>query len=97
MKTPTAVITAVLTLITIFFWVGFEVYRSFTVKPVPPVPAEVIKPLDPNLDIKTLNSLQQRMVITASTVPLATSTPIPSPTIIPLPSASPSATPTSKP
>ncbi len=98
LKTPTAVTTAVLTLITIFFWAGFEVYRSLTVKPVPPVPAEIINPITPSLDTKTLNSLNQRIFLTddqignttGTTAPISTVTPTLTPS--PIPSSSPSAT-----
>lgn len=61
LKTPTSVTTAVLTLITIFFWAGFEIYRSITAKAVPVVPPAIINPLDPNLDTNTLDNLSQRL------------------------------------
>lgn len=60
-KTPTAVTTAILTITTIFFWIGFEIYRSLTAKPAPIVPPEIVNPLNPALDVTTLNKLQQRM------------------------------------
>ncbi len=59
-RTPTPVITAVLTLITIVFWLGFEVFRTLTVKPEPTVPQPIVRPLDPTLDINTLQSIGQR-------------------------------------
>src|SRR5260221_14707694 len=87
LKTPKAVTTAVLTLITIFFWAGFEVYRSITIKPTPTVPEAVIKALDPTLDINTLAKLQQRIFLTddqiGNTQPVASTTP--SPTVSPTP------------
>src|SRR5258708_33500545 len=97
LKTPTAVTTAVLTLITIFFWAGFEVYRSLTVKPVPTVAEAVIKPIDPSLDTNTLGKLQQRIFLTndqigniqAVTEPTAT----PQPTLLPQSTVPPGATP----
>ncbi len=60
-KTPTAVTTAILTVITIFFWIAFEIYRSLTTKPSPPVPPDIVTPLNPTLDVAGLNKLQQRM------------------------------------
>lgn len=106
-KTPTAVTTLILTLITIFFWAGFEIYRSFTVKPAPPVPVPILKPLDPTLDTKSLDSLQSRIFLDDSqigTTVLVTTTPnptlTPSATASPVeatPSASPSVIPTSTP
>lgn len=110
LKTPTAVTTAVLTLITLFFWIAFEVYRSLTVRPAPPVPAEIIMPLNPTLDAESLNKLQQRMHLSETEIgnnTLATATPIATPEPITqvdtpasdsaTPSATPSASPTASP
>jgi hypothetical protein len=108
-KTPTAVTTLILTLITVLFWAGFEIYRSFTIKPAPPVPVPILKPLNPTLDTKSLDSLQSRIFLDDSqigTTVLVTATPnptlTPSPTATASPleattSASPSVTPTSTP
>lgn len=102
-KTPTAVTSAILTLITVFFWAGFQIYRSLATKAPPVVPQEVIEPLDPNLDITTLNSIGQRLYfqdsdignIQASSVPVPIETP--QPTSIPgSPVSSASATPTTE-
>ena len=96
LKTPTAVTTAVLSLITIFFWAGFEIYRSLTVKPTPVVQAEIVNPLNPTLDTKTLEGLQQRLFLDDSQIgnnAAATSTPTPTLTPIPTATASPTATP----
>lgn len=78
LKTPTAVTTAVLTLITIFVWTGFEIYRSLTAKPDPEVPAAIVKPLDPTLDTKTLDGLPQRLFLNDDQInsPTPTATPI---------------------
>jgi hypothetical protein len=61
LKTPTLVTTAILTLITVVFWIAFEVIRTVTTKPPPTVPEEIISPLNPTLDENTLNKLQQRI------------------------------------
>lgn len=98
-KTPTLVTTAILTLITVFFWAGFEVYRSLTIKPAPPVPEKILQPLDPNLDTKSLDEIQNRTFLTddqigtISVSPVASASSTPSP----IPVSSPSATPTSEP
>lgn len=106
LKTPTAVTTAVLTLITIFFWIAFEVYRSLTVKPTPPVPPEIIIALNPTLDSAALNKLQQRMHLSDTEIgnntiptstPVATSAPITESTVSATPAASESATPSASP
>lgn len=104
-KTPTAVITAVLTLITIIFWVGFELYRALTFKPAPPVPQTIINPLDPTLDTKALQSLQQRMFLNDSEIgntQATATTPAPAapttaPLVVPTPQATQSATPSASP
>lgn len=102
LKTPTAVTTAILTLITVFFWVAFEVYRAITARPAPVVPPEIILPLTPTLDQTALDKLQQRMHLTDEEVgTFVITTPSPSPTSEPTasasPAGSPSATPTSSP
>lgn len=111
-KAPTSVTTAILTLITIIFWAGFEIYHSITTKPVPPVSAEIINPIDPTLDTKTLDSLLGRTFLIDNDIKNVeinsqTPTPTPSPveTVSPFAtesplstgSASPSPTPTSTP
>lgn len=95
-KTPTAVITAVLTLITLVFWAGFEVYRSLTTKPAPSVPPDIISPLDPSLDTNALSNLTSRLYFSDSdigNIQIQTS-PTPLPTVVPTatPTASPTAT-----
>ncbi|CAN5341781.1 hypothetical protein BH10PAT1_BH10PAT1_1940 [soil metagenome] len=101
-RAPTAVTTAILTLITIFFWVGFEVYHSIIAKPAPPVAAEIINPLDPTLDTKSLDEIKNRQFLDENTLntiptiaPIIVETPLPSPT--PVETASASATPTETP
>ena len=56
---PKIVVFAVLTVITTFVWIGFEVYRTLTKDPSPSVPPEIIAELDPNLDTETLARLTQ--------------------------------------
>ncbi len=99
-KTPTAVTSLVFTLITIFFWAGFEVYRTFALKPVPPVPEPVIRPLDPTLDVSILNSVPQRLFFedseignTQVSIDVLSGSPIPSPTETPFPIATESSSP----
>ncbi|HSX49017.1 MAG TPA: hypothetical protein VLE44_02050 [Candidatus Saccharimonadales bacterium] len=97
-KTPTPVITAALTLITIMFWAGFEVFRTLTVKPEPTVPQPIIRPLDPTLDINTLQSIGQRTFLTDDQIGNAqpvvpTVAPSATPAVTATPVASGSATP----
>ena len=103
-KTPTLVTSAVLTLITVLFWAGFQVYRSLTVKPAPTVPSAILSPLDPTLDTASLDNIQSRIFLDDTqignnalqgTSVAATSTPIPVATVSAIPVASASATPVS--
>ncbi len=99
-KRPAIVTTGILTLITVIFWAGFEVYHSITTKPAPQVPTEIINPLDPTLDTKTLDKVQQRIFLNDSEIgntQLATPSSAPSPTSSPIVSSTPSATPTATP
>lgn len=52
-----------LTVLTTLFWVGFDVYRALTTKPVPVVPAEVLAPITPTLDENVLNSLPNKVYL----------------------------------
>lgn len=60
-KAPRLVTIGILTLITVIFWVGFEVFRIFTVKPTLPVSDQIINPIDPILDLGSLDRLQGRI------------------------------------
>ncbi len=62
-KAPATVTIAVLTAITVIFWVGFEVFRLATKKPEVVVPAEIILPLSPTLDSDALSKLQKRVYL----------------------------------
>ncbi len=102
LKTPTLVTTAVLTLITVIFWVAFEVYRTITHKPPPVVPEEIILPLNPTLDQNILNGLSKRINLGESevgnlTAENQTPTPVPTPEVTEAPVATESATPTASP
>lgn len=111
MKPPAAppiVIIGVLTLITIFFWIAFEVYRGFSIKPAPAVPTEILSPINPALDESVLNKLQQRVhlsdqeignntVASIASVPNPTTTPAPIETPSPTPISTASASPTASP
>ncbi len=63
-KTPPVVIFAILSVITVFVWVGFETYRAFTKDPTPTVPLEVTRALDPTLDEEQLADVVRRINLT---------------------------------
>jgi hypothetical protein len=96
-KMPTVATTAILTVITIFFWIGFEVYRALSTKPTPTVPVEILSQIDPTLDQNALNTLPGRLELSSEevgNVTITAPTPIPTlaPTETPIPTASPVAT-----
>lgn len=94
-KAPKLVTIAILSMITIMFWVAFEVFRTFTKAPDLSIPKEVTEPLNPTLDQNALSKLQGRMFIEEGTIGqtvLATPVPIPTPQPSPSPTESPAAT-----
>jgi hypothetical protein len=109
LKTPSLVTLAILTTITVIFWVLFNVYRVFTSKPSTSIPSEILEPITPSLDAETIGKIQkgvylQEGQIPESTIIIPTSSPeatvspvpnlTPSPTASASPTASPEATPT---
>jgi len=101
LKVPAFVTVLILTTITLVFWVFFSVYRVFTKASPLNVPANIMEPLNPNLDKNTLDLLQGRTYFEEGAVPIIpilTPTPetiiSPQVTITPTPEASASATPT---
>lgn len=65
---PALVKLAILTLVTTFVWVGFEVFRALETKPTPAVDAAVILKLDPTLDQITLDRLVNRIYLEDSEI-----------------------------
>jgi len=65
---PAIVIFAVLTVVTVFVWIGFEIYRAFTDEAPPSVPPEVSAELNPTLDTAALFSLIQRIQLEDSEI-----------------------------
>jgi hypothetical protein len=87
-KRPSFVIIGILTVVTIFLWISFSVYRAFTTTPSIKVPDDILKPIIPTLDSKTLSKIDQRvffeegeirqiLISTPATTPTPTPTPIP--------------------
>lgn len=80
---PAIVTTLILTAITSVFWIIFNVYRSFSEKPKNEVPAEVLEPLNPNLDTQTIENIKARFYLESIPEPVITtpseteSTPVP--------------------
>lgn len=60
-KAPRLVTVAILTTVTLIFWVFFSLYNVLTSKPVIHVDSKLLDPLDPNLDRDTLGQLGERV------------------------------------
>lgn len=95
-KTPSFVIIATLTVITIVSWVVYGVYQVFVTTPPLDVPAEVAAEIDPSLDTQSLDKLQKSVffedseitqgiitITTPTTTPLSVQTPSPTPEVTP--------------
>lgn len=55
------VVVLIMTLVTISAWIGFEVWRAYTRKDIPPVLAKQLMELSPTLDMNTLGKLESRI------------------------------------
>jgi hypothetical protein len=97
-KAPNLVTLAILTTITVLFWVFFSVFRVFANKPSVSVPPEVLEPITPTLDSETLGKIGQGVYLMEEDIPQNTvvlPTNSPEPTVLPTPTLSPSPTATS--
>lgn len=97
-KIPSFVTIAILTVITLAFWLFFTVYRVFTKQPSTDVSTQIIEPVDPVLDKEALNKVKTRIYFEEGSIPqipILTSAPetITSLTVTPTPTATETATP----
>lgn len=103
-KLPSLVSILILTLITVFFWVAFDVYRLFTKPSDAVVPESISLPLNPVLDQNALDKLKQSVYFEDSQIEdfvintslavdtpeeVSTETPVSSPSAFPDPLESP--------
>lgn len=51
---------AIFTTITVFTWIGLDVYRAFSKKETPEIIQSQLEPLDPNLDKQVIEDLKKR-------------------------------------
>ncbi|MDP3955526.1 MAG: hypothetical protein Q8Q15_04170 [bacterium] len=59
---------AILTIITVFVWIGVDVYRALR-KPTPPnIPAEQLLPLNPKLETRVIDDLTNRQMLERETL-----------------------------
>jgi hypothetical protein len=98
-KIPNIVYLAILTAITVVFWVFFSVYRIFSTQPAPSVAGEILEPLNPGISTEAIDSIETRIYFEEGELPQtiiappASESPSPSPTGTPIPSESPSPSP----
>jgi len=61
-KQPGVVTLAILTALTSILWVFFSVIRTLSEEPVSPVSPEILEPINPNLDLETLDRVRDGLV-----------------------------------
>lgn len=97
---PRLVTVAIFTTITVIFWIFFSVYTVLTQTPDIKVPPELLEPIDPTLDVESLEELSERVhyeEVDVTTPIIVVSTPSPEPEVSPLPEESLELTPTASP
>ena len=91
-KAPRLVTIAIITTTTIIFWVFFDLYRVFTTTPPVNVPAELMVPITPTLDIHSLENIENRIYLSEEEIPeILVSNPLPELSPTPTPEATESA------
>lgn len=59
-KVPSIITIGILTTITVFLWIFFEVYRILSSTPPVDVPPDILAPFSSDLDSETINSLKEK-------------------------------------
>lgn len=68
-RLPKPITILILTLLTAVLWVGLNIYRTFTVKPVPPIPENISNPLNPTLNTEVIQQIESAIYIPESEIP----------------------------
>lgn len=100
---PRLVTVAIFTTITVIFWIFFSVYTVLTQTPDINVPPELLEPIDPTLDMESLQDISERVhfeesdvvspiIVVLTPTPEAESSPIPEESLEVTPTATPEAT-----
>jgi len=63
-KAPSYVTIAILSVITVLFWIVFSILRLLSAPAKINVPDEILVPINPALDLDTLNNLENRLFFT---------------------------------
>lgn len=71
-------IISITTMITVFVWIGFEVYHAYTATTIPTVVRELIQPLNPNIDTAVIEDIKEKYQIPTEELEMVTQ-PLPSP------------------
>ncbi len=58
---PKFVTLAIMTTITVVFWVFFSIYKILTAQTTPPVSEEILSPIKPSLDSESLNEIKNSL------------------------------------
>lgn len=60
-KAPKQVSVTIFTTITVIFWIFLGIYRILTSSPMPEIDKKLLEPINPQLDEKTLNNLEEKI------------------------------------
>ena len=92
MKALKSIITtttlAILTTTTIIVWIAVESYLRLNAKDLSSIPQNVLEPLNPNLDTKTLDQISKKLYFNEEELRTIIQTPLP-PETFPSPSPGP--------
>jgi hypothetical protein len=53
-------VLSIMTLLTTFTWIGFEVYRAYTRPTIPKIITQLIRPLDPKIDQAVIEDIKEK-------------------------------------
>ncbi len=94
-RPPRFVTLAIMTTITVIFWVFISVYKILTSQTEPSVGADILAPLNPTLDSSSLTEIRNSLYFNdseISTLKTVVEESTPSPTPLPTPTGTPDTT-----
>lgn len=62
-KLPSLVSILILSILTAVTWISFSIYRALTTKPAPAVTQVVSEPLNPTLDVETIEKIENSIYV----------------------------------
>jgi len=86
-------VVSIMTLLTVFTWIAFEVYHAYTQPTIPKIMRELITPLDPTLNRTIIEDIKEKYQLSDEELNVITAPPLEIETeeeITPSPTASPS-------